>query len=407
MTNLHFQASAPHDSKNFSSSLFILVLVYFLIYVGQFHVIIAPIAKMRPGMIVTLAIILFLCLNWTKISILENRKFVYIILFTCLLFILSIFSRNTHNAFMTGFSMVLMLPFLLSIIYVLNDKNRILWFFRNVEFIMLILSIYSIMNKGKGPGGIVYDENDLALFLVLAIPFSIFFYVNSENKLTKFYHVFVIFTALIAIVNSNSRGAVVGMAFMLFVYCILSKKKFVTFIGVFLIAIVVYCAGGNEYLSEIKSISEYNKGTASERMLSWDASWNMFLDHPLGIGGNNFQILFQEYQSEELRKNMWGRLSHSLWFTLIPELGIGGLIIYGKLFLFNLKEITWLLKRHLDFTNNKEAFYGRLGISFMASFAGFFGAASFVSVLYYPHFWYLTCALSGVINVARGDIRSR
>ena len=75
-------------------------------------------------------------------------------------------------------------------------------------------------------------------------------------------------------------------------------------------------------------VLDTKEATANDRMLSWEAAWDMFLEHPLGVGGNNFPVHFQEFQSDEFSRGMWGRQAHSLWFTLIPELGIFGIMIY-------------------------------------------------------------------------------
>ena len=37
---------------------------------------------------------------------------------------------------------------------------------------------------------------------------------------------------------------------------------------------------------------------------------------------------FPEYQGERFKKGMWGRVAHSLWFTLLPETGVLGVVIF-------------------------------------------------------------------------------
>jgi hypothetical protein len=133
--------------------------------------------------------------------------------------------------------------------------------------------------------------------------------------------------------------------------------------------------------------------------LSWKAGWDMFLDNPLGVGGNNFPMRFPEYQSKEFKKNMWGRAAHSLWFTLIPELGVFGILIYLLLLRYNLKDVL-LLKN----VNNKEdadlRYIYLIAISTLASLAGFFASATFLSVLYYPHYWYVTALIVATKRIA-------
>jgi hypothetical protein len=40
-----------------------------------------------------------------------------------------------------------------------------------------------------------------------------------------------------------------------------------------------------------------------------------------------------------------------------------------------------------------------LSLAFMASLAGFFASGTFLSVLYYPHYWYLTAMIAATRKV--------
>ena len=127
----------------------------------------------------------------------------------------------------------------------------------------------------------------------------------------------------------------------------------------------------------------------------------MFLDNPFGVGGNNFQARFPEYQSPEFKKGMWGRVAHSLWFTLIPELGLAGIFIYMSLLYYNLKDIFFLKGISIKTDDNPDLRYlHSLSLAFIASIAGFFASATFLSVLYYPHYWYFTGILVATIKIA-------
>jgi O-antigen ligase len=149
----------------------------------------------------------------------------------------------------------------------------------------------------------------------------------------------------------------------------------------------------------MKTISNTDQGTANERMLSWRAGWDMFIDNPLGVGGNNFQFRFPEYQSEEFARGMWGRVAHSLWFTLIPELGIFGILIYFSLLKYNIKDILYVKK--IDPGDDRDLLYLKsISAAMLASLAGYFASGTFLSVLYYPHYWYLSAIIVAMTKIS-------
>ena len=96
---------------------------------------------------------------------------------------------------------------------------------------------------------------------------------------------------------------------------------------------------------------------------------------------------------------MWGRAAHSLWFTLMPELGIIGIIIYFRLLLYNLKDI-FVVKNKETENDEKLKYLHALSLALIASLAGFFASATFISVLYYPHYWYLSGLIVAIANIS-------
>ena len=141
----------------------------------------------------------------------------------------------------------------------------------------------------------------------------------------------------------------------------------------------------------MSTIAETDQGTAKERTDSWHAGWEMFKDNPLGVGPGNFPARFEEYQADSFKRGMWGRQAHSLWFTLLPELGIPGVLLFLSLLRLNLRDLWYLGRLSTESDNYRFAYF--LSLAFMASLAGFFASGTFLSVLYYPHYWYLTAMI--------------
>jgi len=202
-----------------------------------------------------------------------------------------------------------------------------------------------------------------------------------------------------AVIASFARGGLVGLVGMIAVGWLLSRHKVRILFLITVAALAFFTYTSQEYREEMSTITDTQSGTIHGRILTWEAAWDMFIDNPLGVGGNNFPIRFQEYQSTEFPRGMWGRVAHSLWFTLIPELGIPGIIIYFMLLWVNFRELMTIMR--LPYEGSPDLVYiHTLSLALLASAVGFFVSATGLSVLYYPHFWYLTALLVAMRKIA-------
>ena len=88
-----------------------------------------------------------------------------------------------------------------------------------------------------------------------------------------------------------------------------------------------------------------------------------------------------------------GREAHSLYFTLIPEFGAVGTILYIWMVLSSLKNLRFIRKKMREHHQQSEGdpyFPERiryLTLALEGSLVGFLVSGVFISVLYYPHFW--------------------
>jgi hypothetical protein len=271
----------------------------------------------------------------------------------------------------------------------------------NIQIMIMIwIAVNSILNHGRGTGGSFTDENDMALYLITVLPFCYYLFFFERNPKRKLLYLTGLLISLTAIVVTFSRGGFVGLLSVGFVIWLFSRNKATSAFVICILGLMLFLLGSEEYWQDMSTISNLEDGTAKARFESWAAAWRMFLDHPFGVGGNNFQVLFSEYQSDWFGRGMWGRVAHSLWFTLLPELGIIGVMIYFKLLYHNIKDV-WFLKS-IDAGDNIDLQYLKtLSFSMIAVLAGFFASASFISVLYYQFYWYLIPIILASVRLAK------
>jgi O-antigen ligase len=295
--------------------------------------------------------------------------------------------------------MFLYLPFILSIIATVNTIERLKTLITVLICLMIYVAGYALTHGGVGSGNYFADENDLSLYINMYIPFCYFLFFHDKQGSKRLFYGIAVVVGLLAIILSFSRGGFVGLVAVAGIIWLSSPKKMINLLLILLLGIIFYFIAGDEYITEMGTATDTTSGTAKERIESWKAGWRMFLDNPLGVGGRNFLMRFPEYQGDYFSRGMWGRAAHSLWFTLIPEVGVIGIWIYMSLLFKNLKDISYL--RKLNDENNDDIKYLRtIGLAMLASFAGYFASGTFLSVLYYAHYWYLIPVLAASVYIA-------
>ncbi len=151
-------------------------------------------------------------------------------------------------------------------------------------------------------------------------------------------------------------------------------------------------------------------------MYIWGIGWEMFLDNPvIGVGGNNFPFRFSDYEGDRRLHGItrgW-RAAHSLYFTLLPELGLVGTGIFFALVCYTLRDLR-VARRALarkpqpqGIQSQKES--ERAGVSLYhlalameGSLISFLVSSAFISTLYYPNFW----VMMGFVMALRGVVES-
>lgn len=382
---------------------FFFTLVYLVIDYARPQDIITPLGFLKPGMLIILILSAFL-LTKGKLRDAQSNQTKMIWLFIFLLALYIPFAVNNFFAFMTTENMFLFMPFILSTIICVNSVARLKKIIFVLICIMIYVSIYSLAHGGVGSGNYFMDENDVSLYINMWLPFSFFLLFVAKDKLSKLICLTGLITGISAVITSFSRGGFVGLV-AVSVVCWLSSSRKVLSLGIIGIsAILIMAFASDAYWKRIATSEDVEHGTTIERIESWKSGWNMFVDNPLGVGGNNYPVRFSEYQTEYFQKGMWGRVAHSLWFTLLPELGIPGIIIYFLIFKYNLSHILFL--KRLKGDTPEERYMRALSGAFIASMAGYFASGTFLSVLYYPHYWYVTAILVSAVNIATTMSRS-
>lgn len=380
---------------------FLMVLAYIFVDFGRPQDWVPPLRSLRPGMIVLGGGILALLL-WRTSSIPKLGK--YVLAFLVVMAIGVPFAVNNRMAFNETTNMALFLfGAVLPIMLFVDSYRKITVLFRFWVGIHVPLALYSIQHGGYGVGSFLGDQNDFCLAINMVIPYAFFLLFVARSKLERLLLIGSIIIFLLAIVGTNSRGGFLGLLAVGLSCWLFTPRKVVTTVIILLLCGAFLLAAPPSYWQEMNTIKTSNQegDTGEQRLYLWGIAWKLFLDDPIwGVGPTNFQYAGDRYESEEKKASglhIWGKVSHSLYLTLLSEEGLVGAIVFLMIMQTAWKDrrtIRGYYRYHIHSLSGEEEvklktlYYLSLAIDI--SLIGFLVTGAFLTVLYYPHFWLLT-----------------
>lgn len=258
--------------------------------------------------------------------------------------------------------------------------------------IYLFLGLTTLKNAPRGAGDFTWDPNDAALALSMGLPFAVYAMQLKELGKPKLY-LFICVVIVAGVVMTESRGGFLGLVAVVLTIWWLSKNRmkyafysilFAAVAGIFILQFLP-----SDYISQVKSIDNPKDLTRVERIHTWEISWIMFKHHPFwGVGAGNFIFEDGKYERETSwwtgnEKSLAGRVAHSLYFQVLPELGIFGFLMYCYAIVYAPLKLL-RLRKCFENDENERVYYLLCNI-LVASMAGYAIAGAFIAVAYYPH----------------------
>ncbi len=379
---------------------FYLIVLYLFLEYARPQEVVPFISKFRLSAI-TIALLAIALVVSGRIRIGDVQTKIYLLILAFMAIHVPL-ARNNFWALNIFLAMLMTFVFYSSVVGIVDNEEL---YRKMVHFwiaIFIYLAIYGMLRKGVGVGGFLEDENDFCLAINIIIPFCLFGFLSSTGK-QKIYYLILSCLFLFVIMLTNSRGGFVGLIAVLVYAWFRSKKKMLFGFALALLGLFAVLVAPSTYEDRLKSIVEEGteRGTAADRIYTWKIGWEMFLGHPVfGVGQGNFNYNFRGYEIESgyyeglYGKSRAGRAAHSIYFTLLPELGIVGVMLFFGMVIFNFKDLRLIRKltKNRTGTGNKDPGfdYYNMSLAIECSMIAFLVSGAFISALYYPHLWIIT-----------------
>jgi O-antigen ligase len=396
-----------------------LVVVFLWVELGRIQDMIPGLKYMKPGLLIQFALFLLVLANLHRLRINQPVlawRFGFLLSIIPGLFLgygtgrVRMIFQFEIERFLSGFMGILLL------IRSLADLRRV---HTALLYLALVLSVWTIAHGGHGPG-LLGDENDIALFLVMLLPFAYMKSTLETKPLMKAFCLLIFLLTLMGIATTVSRGGMVGALPTLAFIWLKSKKKALSLV-LFAIGIGLTVAFGPEKLvSEFKTIGDTQESTASSRIFFWGLSWELFKLHPFfGVGAECWgNAIWANIQSGAIQigRKIGNMTPHSVYFQLIAEMGLLGTVMWtgflaafaGTLYrlrgtrldsqlaaIIGNRPDSAVMPHALELLNQVKAACISLAICLL----GFMLAGAFLSVLFYPMIYIFGALAQATKNV--------
>ena len=311
---------------------------------------------------------------------------------------------------------------------------------KTLLLISIYVGLYALTHQGKGPGAFLEDENDFCMLLVMLLPFSLMMMPVARSSAGRLALFAIALWLLAGVVITESRGGFVGLVFALGYIYWKSPAKVAMTLGTIVICVLGVLAVPTSYWSEIKTIEDVNEGTAKSRTDIWKVAFSVFKDprHTItGVGLSNTGYWLADFEPVQNRtaygKSISGRAIHSMYFQLLGDLGLLGVIFLYATVGVSFRRNAKISKRARLIFSRADLLFSNVGTSpnvtsdqlelepsrqeltddirwirsslkeeckyivalstcLNAAILGVLVCGAFISILYYPPIWFLVCA---------------
>jgi probable O-glycosylation ligase (exosortase A-associated) len=217
-----------------------------------------------------------------------------------------------------------------------TDSKRLRWWYliTAASFAVFALkgSVFGVLTGGQdkvyGPkNSMIYDNNDFGLAMNMALPMFAALARTEDSRFLRWGFWAAVPMGIVAVILTYSRGAMLGLATVLFAMMMKSKRRFVGLASSVILTSIVFLTAPEKWIERMQTLKDVSTDqSALARLHSWTFAYRLFRDHPiLGGGFQTFTApLYGEYNM--LADKVQG--PHSIYFQVLAEHGLPGLILF-------------------------------------------------------------------------------
>ncbi|MBL8737195.1 MAG: putative O-glycosylation ligase, exosortase A system-associated [Planctomycetes bacterium] len=201
--------------------------------------------------------------------------------------------------------------------------------------------VFGILRGGgqitRGPGGMLEDNNDFALAMVMNVPLLWYLGLAEGKKWVRQATLVALFLTVVVILLTHSRGAFLALCMSMLWIAWRSGKLLRAVLVLGFLAALFPVVAPDAVLERLSTIGDTKESSANARLTAWATALRMIQANPgLGVGMRNFQTRFLDY-SLEPGKVGHTYVAHNSYLQIWAESGTPAFLVYlvllGSVFL--------------------------------------------------------------------------
>lgn len=191
--------------------------------------------------------------------------------------------------------------------------------------------LYTILTLGQRTymgleGTILEDNNQIGIALAATLPMFLYVARQSTSKLVRYGTGLVLMLSIIAVIGTQSRGALVSLVAFAGLMWLRSNRKLVTGAIMAAIAVIGLQAVPDQWVQRMETIAEAGEDTSfMGRVDAWVINYKLANEHPLtGVG---LRVPYEQHIANTV-SDREARAAHSIYFEVLGGTGYVGLGIY-------------------------------------------------------------------------------
>jgi probable O-glycosylation ligase (exosortase A-associated) len=250
-----------------------------------------------------------------------------------------------------------------------------------------------------GPAGsFISGNNEIGLALIMTVPLLFFLGTLVNSQIVKIITIMGIVLCVFAILGTQSRGALVGIAAMGLFLALKSEKKLQYLVLIAVLAPLAYTFMPDTWHERMGTISTYEEdASAMGRFKAWEMAWNLALDRPLGGGFEVFRPASYALYLPEWSKRATD--AHSIYFEVLAEHGFIGLGLFLTIGILSLSGCRRLIKDNKR--DPDRMWIVNLAAMIQVSLIGYAVSGAFLGLAYFDYFYAIVALIVGLQVVSK------
>lgn len=186
----------------------------------------------------------------------------------------------------------------------------------------------------RGPGGMLEDNNDFALAIVMSLPLLVHLSTSERNKVLSKGVILIVPLSIITVILTNSRGGFLSMCVSIMIMVWRSRNRVMGLSIAGCLAVSAVLMVPDDYVERLETIKNYEEdGSAMGRLMAWKVAGRMIQSHPwFGVGFQRFKQNYLTYEpnptADQAEGHGTSRVAHNSYLQIWAECGTPAFLIY-------------------------------------------------------------------------------